>query len=131
MAGRSPSHEAHLLSRRPYVRQRRRGIVPTIYGFGAYFIEATDTLLHRTRLRCCSCRRPVHCLWRTAYAEAAKAIKHTIADRIKDRSPAPGSEVAFDQMLDTGRAGNPNYEQMSPEFLHRSHVVTRIPWALA
>ena len=49
-------------------------------------------------------------------AETAKVIKQTIADRIKDRIPAPGSQEALRQMLDTGRAGNPNYDQMSPEF---------------
>ena len=49
-------------------------------------------------------------------AETAKVIKQTIADRIKDRVPAPGSQEALRQMLDTGRAGNPNYDQMSPEF---------------
>ena len=49
-------------------------------------------------------------------AETAKVIKQTIADRIKDRIPAPGSHEALRQMLDTGRAGNPNYAQMSPEF---------------
>ena len=49
-------------------------------------------------------------------AETAKVIKQTIADRIKDRIPAPGSQDALRQMLDRGRAGNPNYDQMSPEF---------------
>jgi DNA-binding transcriptional MerR regulator len=49
-------------------------------------------------------------------AETAKVIKQTIADRIKDRVPAPGSQKALRQMLDAGRAGNPNYDQMSPEF---------------
>ena len=49
-------------------------------------------------------------------AETAKVIKQTIADRIKDRIPAPGSQEALRQMLDTGRAGNPNYDQMSAEF---------------
>jgi hypothetical protein len=49
-------------------------------------------------------------------AETAKVIKQTIANRIKDRIPVPGSQEALRQMLDTGRAGNPNYDQMSPEF---------------
>lgn len=49
-------------------------------------------------------------------AETAKVIKQTVADRIKDRIPAPGSQEALRQLLDTGRAGNPNYDQMSPEF---------------
>jgi hypothetical protein len=49
-------------------------------------------------------------------AATAKAIKQAIADRIKDRIPAPGSQEALRQMLDTGRAGNPNYDQMSSEF---------------
>jgi len=49
-------------------------------------------------------------------AETAQAIKQAIADRIRDSVPAPGSQEALRQMLDTGRAGNPNYGQMSPEF---------------
>jgi DNA-binding transcriptional MerR regulator len=49
-------------------------------------------------------------------AETAKVIKQTIADRIKGRIPAPGSQEALRQMLDSGRAGKPNYDQMSPEF---------------
>jgi DNA-binding transcriptional MerR regulator len=48
--------------------------------------------------------------------EAANLIKQTIADRIKGHIPAPDSQEALRQMLDMGRAGNPNYEQMSPEF---------------
>jgi DNA-binding transcriptional MerR regulator len=48
-------------------------------------------------------------------AETAKVIKQTIADRIRDRIAAPGSKEALRQMLDAGRAGNPNYDQMSPE----------------
>ena len=48
--------------------------------------------------------------------ETAKVIKQAIADRIRDCIPAPGSQEALRQMLDTGRAGNPNYDQMSPEF---------------
>ncbi len=49
-------------------------------------------------------------------AETAKVIKQNIAHRIKDRTPTPGSQEALREMLDTGRAGNPNYGQMSPEF---------------
>jgi DNA-binding transcriptional MerR regulator len=49
-------------------------------------------------------------------AETAKVLKQTIGDRIKNRIPAPGSQEALRQMLDTGRAGTPNYDQMSPEF---------------
>jgi DNA-binding transcriptional MerR regulator len=49
-------------------------------------------------------------------AQTAEAIKQTIADRIRDRVPAPGGQEALRQMLDAGRAGNPNYGQMSPEF---------------
>jgi DNA-binding transcriptional MerR regulator len=49
-------------------------------------------------------------------AETAKVIKQTIAERIKDRSPAPGSQEALRQMLDAGRRGSPDYERMSPEF---------------
>ncbi|HTC45471.1 MAG TPA: MerR family transcriptional regulator [Steroidobacteraceae bacterium] len=48
-------------------------------------------------------------------AETARAIKQTIADRIQGRIPAPGSREALREMLDTGRAGNPNFGQMSPE----------------
>jgi DNA-binding transcriptional MerR regulator len=49
-------------------------------------------------------------------AETAKVIKQSIADRIEGRIPAAGSQEALRQMLDTGRAGNPNYDRMSPEF---------------
>lgn len=49
-------------------------------------------------------------------AETAAAIKQTIADRIKDQFPTPGSQEALRQMLDAGRAGNPNYDLMSPDF---------------
>ncbi len=49
-------------------------------------------------------------------AETARAIKQAVADRIQDRVPMTGSEVALRQMLDGGKAGNPNYDRMSPEF---------------
>jgi DNA-binding transcriptional MerR regulator len=49
-------------------------------------------------------------------AETAKVIKQAVADRIRDRIPMTGGGEALHQMLDTGRAGNPNYDQMSPEF---------------
>jgi DNA-binding transcriptional MerR regulator len=49
-------------------------------------------------------------------AETAKIIKQAVADRIKNDIPAPGSQEAMRQMLDTGRAGTPDYDQMSPEF---------------
>lgn len=49
-------------------------------------------------------------------APTAKVITQTIADRIKAQIPTPGSQAALRQMLDSGRAGNPNYGQMSPEF---------------
>jgi len=49
-------------------------------------------------------------------AETANVIKQTIADRIKDGTPAPGSKEALRQILDRGRAGTPDYDQMSPEF---------------
>jgi DNA-binding transcriptional MerR regulator len=48
--------------------------------------------------------------------ETAKIIKQAISDRIRDRVPMPGSEQALRQILETGRAGNLNYDQMSPEF---------------
>ena len=48
-------------------------------------------------------------------ADTANAIKQAIADRIRNRTPAPGSGEALRQMLDNGRAGKPNYDQMSPE----------------
>jgi DNA-binding transcriptional MerR regulator len=49
-------------------------------------------------------------------AETARGIKQTIAERVRDRVPTPGSQEALRQMLDSGRAGNLNYELMSPEF---------------
>jgi DNA-binding transcriptional MerR regulator len=48
--------------------------------------------------------------------ETAKIIKRAIADRIGDRVPMPGSEQALRQILEAGRAGNLNYDQMSSEF---------------
>jgi DNA-binding transcriptional MerR regulator len=48
--------------------------------------------------------------------ETAKVIKQAISDRIRDRVPTPGSEQALRHILETGRAGNVDYEQMSPEF---------------
>ncbi|HEY4213604.1 MAG TPA: MerR family transcriptional regulator [Steroidobacteraceae bacterium] len=49
-------------------------------------------------------------------AETAKVIKQAIANRIKDGIPTPGSEEALRQMLDRGRAGQPDFDRMSPEF---------------
>jgi DNA-binding transcriptional MerR regulator len=49
-------------------------------------------------------------------AQTARVIKQTILDRIRDRLPMPASQEALRQMLDAGRANNPNYDQMSPEF---------------
>ncbi len=43
-------------------------------------------------------------------------IKQAVADRIRDRIPTPGSQEALRHMLDAGRAGNPSYDEMSPEF---------------
>jgi len=48
--------------------------------------------------------------------EAAKVIKQAIADRITDRIPLPGSEQALRQILESGRAGDMNYDQMSRDF---------------
>lgn len=48
--------------------------------------------------------------------ETAKVIKQAIADRIRDRVPMPGSERALRQVLETGRAGNLNYDRMSSDF---------------
>ena len=49
-------------------------------------------------------------------AETAKAIRQSIADRIRDRRPMAGGETALRRLLDQGRAGNPDFDQMSPEF---------------
>lgn len=48
--------------------------------------------------------------------ETARVIKQAIADRIRDRVPMPGSEKALRQILETGRAGNLDYDQISSEF---------------
>ena len=45
----------------------------------------------------------------------AKVIKQTIANRISERTPMPGSERALRRILETGRAGNLDYDQVSPE----------------
>jgi DNA-binding transcriptional MerR regulator len=49
-------------------------------------------------------------------AQTAMVIKQTIAKRIRDRVPNPGSQEALRQMLDAGTAGNPDYELMSSDF---------------
>ena len=49
-------------------------------------------------------------------AETAREIRQSIAERIRDRIPAPGGQEALRQMLDSGRAGSPNYNLMSAEF---------------
>ena len=49
-------------------------------------------------------------------AQTAEVMRQTIRDRIRDCVPAPGSEEALRRMLDGGRAGNPDYDRMSPEF---------------
>lgn len=47
--------------------------------------------------------------------ETAEVIKQAVAERIKERIPAPGSQEALRRMLDAGRAGNPNYDRMSTD----------------
>ena len=49
-------------------------------------------------------------------AETAAAVRQALEERIKGHIPMPGSEQAVRQMIEGGRAGNPNYDQMSPEF---------------
>jgi DNA-binding transcriptional MerR regulator len=49
-------------------------------------------------------------------AETAKVLKQNVADRIRNGISMPNSEHELRQILETGRAGNPNYGQMSPEF---------------
>ena len=49
-------------------------------------------------------------------AETAAVVRRVLEERIKGQSPTPGSEQAVRQMIERGRAGNLNYEQMSPEF---------------
>jgi DNA-binding transcriptional MerR regulator len=48
--------------------------------------------------------------------ETAKFIKQAISDRIRDSVPMPGSEQALRQILETGRAGILNHNQMGSEF---------------
>jgi DNA-binding transcriptional MerR regulator len=48
--------------------------------------------------------------------ETSKNLKQAISDRIRDSVPMPGSEQVLRQILETGRAGNFNYDQMSTEF---------------
>ncbi len=49
-------------------------------------------------------------------AETAEIFKQAIAERIRDRTPMPGSEQAVRRMIDAGRSGNPNYDLITPEF---------------
>ena len=55
-------------------------------------------------------------------AETARVIKQAIAVRIRDRIPAPGSQEALRRLIDGGRAGNFNFDQMSPEFAQHAHA---------
>jgi DNA-binding transcriptional MerR regulator len=67
-------------------------------------------------------------MFKLARTDAATAalIKQAIAERIEDLIPMSGSGQAIRQMIDTGRSGNPNYEQMSPEFAQK--VRTQVPY---
>jgi DNA-binding transcriptional MerR regulator len=91
-------------------------------GEADFALPKFDLVLHFEQIESGAAKRLV--IWQRGTAlrlertdvETAKAIKQTIADRIKDRIPAPGSEDVLRQILDTGRAGKPNYDRMSPEF---------------
>lgn len=91
-------------------------------GEADFAISKLDLALHFEKIEDDAAKRLV--IWQrgTAFglertdAETAKALKQNIVDRIKDRTPAPGSQEALRQVLDTGRAGNPDYDLMSPEF---------------
>jgi DNA-binding transcriptional MerR regulator len=91
-------------------------------GEADFAIPKFDLVLHFEQIEDGSAQRLV--IWQRGTAlrlertdaEIAKVIERAIADRIKDRIPAPGSQEALRQMLDAGRAGNPNYDQMSAEF---------------
>jgi DNA-binding transcriptional MerR regulator len=49
-------------------------------------------------------------------AQTAEFLKHAIAERIKGRTRMPGSEQALRRMIDTGRSGNSDYDQISSDF---------------
>jgi DNA-binding transcriptional MerR regulator len=49
-------------------------------------------------------------------AQTAQSIKQAIVDRVTKGIPAPGGQEALRRLLDSGRAGTPEYELMSPEF---------------
>jgi serine-type D-Ala-D-Ala carboxypeptidase/endopeptidase len=44
----------------------------------------------------------------------ASAVAAALAKRLKDQTPAPGSEAALRRNIDEARRGQPNYELMSP-----------------
>jgi DNA-binding transcriptional MerR regulator len=52
-------------------------------------------------------------------AETAAVVRQALEERIKSRIPMPGGEQAVRQMIERGRAGDPNYDQLSPEFAQR------------
>ena len=91
-------------------------------GEADFSIPLFDLVLHFEQIQDGAARRLA--IWQRGTAlrlartdpDTARAIKQSIAERIRDRMPAPGSQEALRQMLDTGRAGNPDYGQMSPEF---------------
>jgi DNA-binding transcriptional MerR regulator len=58
-------------------------------------------------------------------ADSAERIKQALAERIKSGIPIPGSEQAVRRMIDSVRSGNPNYDEMSPEFAELMR--TRMP----
>ena len=91
-------------------------------GEADFSIPKFDLVLHFEQIEASAAKRLVIWYRGTALrlertdAATARVIKQAIAERIKDRIPAPGGQEALRQMLDTGRAGNPNYDLMSPEF---------------
>jgi hypothetical protein len=44
----------------------------------------------------------------------ASVVEASLAKRLKDQTPAPGSEAALRRNIDEARLGQPNYELMSP-----------------
>jgi DNA-binding transcriptional MerR regulator len=91
-------------------------------GEADFSIPLFDLVLHFEQIQDGAARRLA--IWQRGTAlrlartdpDTARAIKQSIAERIRDRVAAPGSREALREMLDTGRAGNPNYDQVSPEF---------------
>lgn len=57
-------------------------------------------------------------------AGTANLLKLAVVERVKSRTPLPGSEQAVRRMIDMGRSGNPDYAEISSDYAQilRAHL---------